>query len=151
MKTTGHISSQSQVLARLSEAAEGGDAEAGIELMRLFAETGRIPGATVHPVLVAHVARCIGRIVNDGMEPREALCIKRKAHRQKDTGAIAARNEAALLLYCQARADDAKHEDAMEKAAKEAGVSESAMRHLYEDSKLERLVLAQRLKKPSTP
>lgn len=112
--------------------AKKGDIEAGEILLRLFAKTR---GKNAHPVLVRHVARCIGRILDDDVEPREALCIKRPANRRADTGKIAARHDAALHAYCRARGQGQTHVQASDTAVREvAGLTEGVMKHVYEDA-----------------
>ena len=121
-------------LRELSKRAWSGDAEAGRKLLVMFAQLAISPD-NAHPELVRHVARCIGRIVNCDHEPRESLCIKRPRNRVKDSGKIKERHDAALKEYCSARARGISHDEAILEASKVPGMTESAMKHLYENTK----------------
>jgi len=128
-------------LRELSKSAWGGNTDSGRRLLEMFAKLATSP-ENAHPELIRHVARCIGRIVNCNHEPRESLCIKRPKHRRKDTGQIRKRNEAALHEYCSARARGISHDDAMNEAVKNVkGMTDSAMRHIYDNNKFTRDIL----------
>lgn len=135
-------SSYSDQLAAISKVAEEGDNEAGEKLLRLFAGLAREPdencsdyAENAHPELVRHIARCLARILDEGMDPREALCIKRPKNRPLDKGKIAARHDAALHAYCRARGQGQTHEQASDTAVREVfGLTESVMKHIYEDA-----------------
>lgn len=127
------MNSYDEELRALSLSAESGNSEAGNRLLKLFSELAS-DGTNAHPELVEHVARCIGRIINDDSDPREALCIKRPAQRPKDTGAIAARNDAGLHKYCAARARGETHERAIILSCTVQGLTESAMKAIYEST-----------------
>ncbi len=60
--------SYSEELRELSEAAEGGDCDAGERLLALFASLAD-DSHDPHPELVRHMARCVRRYVN--LEARE--------------------------------------------------------------------------------
>jgi len=124
----------SDELRDLSEAARGGDTTKGARLLKLFSDLALSP-ENAHPELVRHVAHCIGLIINGNQDPREALCIKRKAHREKDSGKIKDRQELAREEYCKARASGCSHDKSMELAITNTpGMTESAMKHLYDNS-----------------
>lgn len=135
-------SSYSDELAAISKAAEEGDNEAGEKLLRVFAGLAREPdencsdyAENAHPELVRHIARCLARILDEGMDPREALCIKRPKHRPLDKGKIATRHDAALHAYCHARAQGQTHVEASNTSVGEvAGLTESVMKSVYEDA-----------------
>lgn len=122
----------SRSIKDMSKEAENGDTEAGEKLLRMFADLKK-SSENAHPVLVAHVARCLARILDEDMDPRAALCIKRPAQRPRDKGKIAARHDAALHAYCRARARKQTHEEASNTAVSEvSGLTPGVMKNVYE-------------------
>jgi len=110
---------------RAIEKAKGGDFDAGEDLLRMFAAEAKTP-----------IERYIGDAflaILDGVEPREALNIKRPPHRRKERERQERNRMLALCarLYCQA---GLTQEAAFGLLAERMGLSESTVRDAFRQS-----------------
>lgn len=133
-------------LRGLSEAAEGGDSDAGERLLALFASLADVYNDP-HPELVRHLARCVRRYVNlPAIERRDggqrAFCVQRPRRRpaadKPDESHVKA-----LVEFFVARSQGASFEEAKARGAEIGNVSIERMHDLTRTKKKTRQAWAE--------
>lgn len=138
--------SYSEELRELSEAAEGGDCDAGERLLALFASLAD-DSHDPHPELVRHMARCVRRYVN--LEARErrdgaqkAFCVHRPRSRPISVETNA-RHVMALVEFYVARIQNVSFEEAKARGAEAGKISDDCMHDLTRTKKKTRQAWAE--------